>query len=74
MALPEILQRLDRLNKSSAKFPDQLASLLCGKGYEDSVPKLRNEDAVWLLEYLDNVCLYHALFTLRSADVGSWYS
>ena len=69
MALPEILQQLDRLDKSSPQFPDQLASFLHGKGYEDCLPKLQDQDVVWLIDYLDNVCLYIALYPLSAQQV-----
>ena len=66
MALPEILEQLGCLDKSSPSFPNQLTSLLCEKGYKDCIPKLQDEDVVWLVEYLDNVCLYITLYPLSS--------
>ena len=62
MPLPEILQQLDHLDKSLPQFPDQLASFLYGKGYEGCIPKLQDQDAVWLVEYLDNVRFYITLY------------
>ena len=61
MDLPEILREFDRLDKSSPKFPDQLANLLCGGGYRECIRNLRDGDVVWLVEYLDNVCISIAL-------------
>ena len=69
MSLPAILQRLDHLDKSSPQFPNQLASFLHEKGYEDCLPKLRDQDVVWLIEYLDNVCLYIAPYPLSAQPV-----
>jgi hypothetical protein len=55
----EVLQELDRLERSSPNFPDQLASLLSRENFQDwdVCKSLREEDAVWLIEYLDNVCV-----------------
>ena len=63
---PDILQRLDRLDKSSPQFPNQLTNLLHEKRYELHISKLQDQDAVWLIEYLDNVCLYTALHPLTT--------
>jgi len=46
MALPEILQEFDRLDRDSPQFPDQLISLLYRKGLKDYIPKSRDEDVV----------------------------
>lgn len=58
MASLGILQRLDRLSKSSPQFPDRLTSILYEKGYKDCILNLQDGDAAWLVEYLDNVCLH----------------
>ena len=50
-----LLQRLDRLNRSSFEFHDQLCNVLYGEEYMQSVPKLQNDDLVWLVDYLDKV-------------------
>jgi hypothetical protein len=49
------LQRLDRLNRSSPYFHDQLCNVLYGKEYKQCVPNLQGEDLVWLVDYLDKV-------------------
>lgn len=51
------LQRLHCLEKSSPQFPDQLTSLLSEKEYKDYTSGLRGEDLVWLVDFLDDVCL-----------------
>ena len=61
MTSPELLQRFKRLDKSSPQFPDQLTNLLYKEGFKDQILKLRDEDVVWLVEYLDEVCLSIAL-------------
>jgi len=66
MTLPEILQQFDRLDKSSPQFPDELTGLLYKEGYKNYIPKLQDEDVVWLVEYLDNVCSPIALCHLSA--------
>ena len=61
MTSPELLQQFQRLEKSSPQFPDQLINLLYKEGFKDQILKLRGEDVVWLVEYLDQVCLSIAL-------------
>jgi hypothetical protein len=53
----EALQELDRWERSSPNFPDQLANLLSRENFQDFevCKSLLDEDAVWLIEYLDNV-------------------
>ncbi|KAF9791946.1 kinase-like domain-containing protein, partial [Thelephora terrestris] len=50
------LQELDRLERSSLDFPDQLASFLSREDFQDYdvCKSLRDEDAAWLIDYLDN--------------------
>ena len=43
------------LDKCSPRFLDQLITLLSGKEYRDHISNLSDQDAVWLIEYLDNV-------------------
>ena len=50
-----VLQRLDRLDKSSPDFHDQLYSVLYGKEYVQCVPDLQPDDVSWLVDYLDTV-------------------
>ena len=69
MALPGILQQLDRLDKSSPQFPKEVAGLLYWERYEDCIPRLQLNEAAWLIEYLDNVCLYIALYPLSAQPV-----
>ena len=72
MTLPGILQQLGCLDKSLPQFPDQLTSLLHEKAYKDCIQKLRDDNVVWLVEYLDNVCLCVALLpSLYSAGTAS---
>jgi hypothetical protein len=66
MTLPEILQQFNRLDKNSPQFPDQLANLLDKEGLKDYISIFRDEDVVWLVEYLDEVCLSIALYSLSS--------
>lgn len=64
MTSPDILQQLDRLDKNSPRFPDQLTSLLYDQGFKGCIPELRDEDVVWLVKYLDKVCPSVALYPL----------
>ncbi|KAF9642914.1 kinase-like protein [Thelephora ganbajun] len=47
------LQQLHCLNASSPNFYDQLYNLLCGQEYVQCVPNLKDDDLVWLVNYLD---------------------
>ena len=60
-----VLRQLKRLDKSSPNFPDLLAEFLRMEEYEapDFFYKLHNEDQVWFIEYLDNVCVCVVLST-----------
>ena len=69
MPLPEILQQLDRLDKNSPQFQDLLTSFLYKEGFEDCIPKLQDEDIIWLVKYLDQVCLSIMLY-LYSAQLA----
>jgi hypothetical protein len=51
------LQPFRRLDKLSPKFPDQLANLLNGKKYRNCLAKLQDDDALWLVGFLDDVRL-----------------
>ena len=55
--LPDILQQFDNLDKSSARFPNQLVDLLSEKEYTTCITRLRDEDVTWFIDYLDNVCV-----------------
>jgi hypothetical protein len=50
-----VLQQLDRLNRSSSDFHDQLCNAIYGEEYVRCVPDLEGDDLVWLVEYLDRV-------------------
>ena len=58
MPLPDILLQFDRLDQNSSQFQDQLTGLLHNEEFKDCIPELRDEDVVWLVEYLDNVRLF----------------
>ena len=49
------LQRLHHLDTSTPGFHDQLSNVLYGQEYRQCVPKLRGDDPVWLVEYLNAV-------------------
>ena len=55
-----VLQQLDRLNRSSPDFHDQLSKVLYGEEYTQCARNLQNGELVWLVEYLDNVRRYVA--------------
>ncbi|KAF9791978.1 kinase-like domain-containing protein, partial [Thelephora terrestris] len=50
-----VLKQLNRLRKSSGRFPNQLINLLSREEYEDPsfFESVRDEDRAWLVEYLD---------------------
>jgi hypothetical protein len=50
-----VLQQLDRLNRSSSNFHDQLCNTLYGQEYVRCVTDLEGDDLLWLVEYLDKV-------------------
>lgn len=57
MALPgsPALLKLHLLDGSSPDFDDQVCNVLYGEGYARCVPDLREDDLVWLINYLDRV-------------------
>jgi len=64
--------RLHFLEKSSPQFPDQLASILSEKEYRDYASGLQGEDLVWLVDFLDGVCLGTAIsHSLLMASAGA---
>ena len=67
MTLPKVLQRLDRLDKSSSKFPAEFTSLLDGEEYKSCIGGIKKGQTVWLIEYLDNVCS-RTVFCLFTAE------
>ena len=50
-----VLQQLHHLDRSSPDFHDQLWDALYGQEYVRCVPKLKGDDLVWLVDYLDKV-------------------
>ena len=48
----QALQELDRLDKSSSDFDDKLYNTLYGQEYAN----FGNDDLIWLIDYLDEVC------------------
>jgi hypothetical protein len=52
---PPVLQQLDRLDRSSSRFEDQLRDVLYGEGYTRCALNLQGDDLVWLVDYMDNV-------------------
>lgn len=61
MPQTEILQKFKQLDTSSSAFPDQLTNLFFQREYKDCIPSLRDEEVVWLVNYLDDVCLFYSL-------------
>jgi hypothetical protein len=57
MPLPgsPVLRQLDRLNRSSPDFHDQLSGIVYGEEYKQCVPNLQDDELVWLVDYLDRV-------------------
>ena len=52
---PPALEQLNRLDRSSSGFSDQLGNILHGKVYQECVLNLQGEDSAWLVDYLDEV-------------------
>ena len=55
MPLQTALQRLQRLDRSSLDFQDQLSNILNEEEYAQRVSNLQGDDLVWLIGYLDEV-------------------
>ena len=52
------LRQFRRLDRSSPDFTDQLYGILCSPEYVKCEKNIGQDDAVWLVDYLDNVrCL-----------------
>ncbi|KAF9645422.1 kinase-like protein [Thelephora ganbajun] len=47
------LQQLHHLDTSSPDFHAQLYNILCGQEYVQCVPNLKDDDLIWLVDYLD---------------------
>jgi hypothetical protein len=57
MLLPShpFLRKLHHLDRSLSEFHDQLSNALYGEEYTRCVTTLREDDVVWLIDYLDKV-------------------
>ena len=53
------IQHFSGLDRSSPRFPDQLTTLFSEKECRDHLSNLPETDAVWLIEYLDDVRTRH---------------
>ena len=63
----QALQELDRLDKASSDFDNKLRDVLYGQEYALHEEHFEDDDLVWLIDYLDEVCrCVAALFTRRS--------
>ena len=62
--LQDVLRRFKGFDKSSPRFPDQLIDLLSGEEYKSCIRRFQDEDAAWVIDYLDEVCVYCASSTL----------
>ena len=60
----DVLRRFKSFDKSSSQFPDQLADLLSGEEYKSCITMFQDEDAEWIINYLDEVCVNCASSTL----------
>ena len=49
-------QQLFRLDVSSPEFGGQLCKILYREEYAQCVPNLKDDELVWLANYLDEVC------------------
>ena len=64
MTSNRLLQALCALDRSSPEFHDQLSNILYGEVYKKYAPRLRDEDLVPLVDYLDKVrCLVSPLLS-----------
>ena len=52
------LQQLNRLERASPDFHDQLYSVLYGEEYVQCEQTLEGDDLMWLIEYLNKVCCH----------------
>jgi hypothetical protein len=50
------LQKLNNLDKSLSEFHDQLSNLLYGEEYAQCKKNLQDDELVWLVDSLDDVC------------------
>jgi hypothetical protein len=72
MPQSNLLQQLHRLETSSPRFADQIATILGEPEYKASIQTLPDKDLIWLVEYLDNVCLWIVyIHTILNSGVDS---
>ena len=50
------VRQLDQLDRASPQFSDQLTALLDEERNREHVFDLSTQDALWLADYIDNVC------------------
>jgi hypothetical protein len=55
MSSRNLLERLDRLDKSSSNFHDRLCNVLYAREYRQCLLNLQDDDLMWFVEYLDRV-------------------
>ena len=60
------LRQLHDLDRSSPRYYEQLTDFLRGNEYRDGFSSLQNDDATWLVEYLDSVSLWDISLNLYS--------
>lgn len=60
-----LLRQLDRLDRSSPEFGDQLKNVLYGQEYTQCVPNFEGDDLMWFVEYLSTVRRHTPLPTLH---------
>ena len=71
MSPSNLLQTLRDLDRTSARFHNQLIDLLRGNEYRDVIPTLEGEDLAWLVDYLDDVSLHNVSpHPTLTADTG----
>lgn len=64
-----VLQQLNRLERSSPNYPDQLTSIFSTEEYKNLYyfrGKIESKDKAWLMEHLDNVCVCISLYPLST--------
>ena len=52
----QALQEVDCLNKSSSDFDSKLYGVLYGQEYALHEKNFQDDDLIWLIDYLDEVC------------------
>ena len=55
------LQKLNTLDKSLSEFHDQLSNVLYGEEYARCMEDLQDDELVWLVDFLDDVCFVLSL-------------